>query len=79
MCGASRFTVYLYKHVVSGTCIMAPEHVYVLQYTHKMLAKTCGKPAVVRILLRHGSYATDRVEILGENLNCLEAAIEKGN
>jgi hypothetical protein len=43
-----------------------------------MLATTHGKPEVVRVLLRHGSQATQRMDVLGENLNCLEAAIEKG-
>ena len=43
-----------------------------------MLATTHGKPAVVRVLLQHGSVATQRMDVLGENLNCLEAAIEKG-
>lgn len=43
-----------------------------------MLATTHGKPTVVRVLLKHGSVATQRMEVLGENLNCLEAAIEKG-
>jgi hypothetical protein len=48
------------------------------QYTPLMLATTHGKPEVVRVLLRHGSQATQRMDVLGENLNCLEAAIEKG-
>ena len=43
-----------------------------------MLATINGKPEVARVLLRHGSSVTDRMEVLGENLNCLEAAIEKG-
>ena len=48
------------------------------QYTPLMLATTNGKPAVVKVLLRHGSQATQRMDVLGESLNCLEAAIEKG-
>lgn len=48
------------------------------QYTPLMLATTHGKPAVVKVLLRHGSQATQRMDVLGESLNCLEAAIEKG-
>ena len=53
--------------------------VYVwIQSTPLMLATTHGKPAVVRVLLKHGSDATQRMEVLGESLNCLEAAIEKG-
>ena len=48
------------------------------QYTPLMLATTNGRPEVVRVLLNHGSLATDRMDIMGENLNCLEAAIEKG-
>lgn len=48
------------------------------KYTPMMLATTHGKPAVVKVLLRYGSPATQRMDVLGENLNCLEAAIEKG-
>lgn len=50
----------------------------VLQLTPLMLATINGKPEVARVLLRHGSSVTDRMEVLGENLNCLEAAVEKG-
>ena len=69
-------------HVRACTCMymfILCMCVYVwIQSTPLMLATTHGKPAVVRVLLKHGSDATQRMEVLGESLNCLEAAIEKG-